>query len=82
MLCVSYNRDHAERVTEQMSSMRVWPKGVPGVIKRVRFLVKKFINSGFMDNVMTLAVFVNTVVMALDRYGVKEREKAITNKIN
>jgi hypothetical protein len=65
-----------------MSSLRVWPKGFPGVVKRIRFVIKKFINSGFMDNVMTLAVFINTVVMALDRYGIKENEKAITNTIN
>ena len=82
VLCISYNRDHAEYVTEQMSSLRVWPKGVNGVVKRVRFVIKKFINSGFMDNVMTMAVFINTVIMALDRYGVKDHEKTITNTIN
>lgn len=45
-------------------------------------MIKKFINSGFMDNLMTLAVFLNTVVMAMDRYGIKENEKVITDRIN
>jgi len=35
-----------------------------------------------MDNVMTFAVLVNTIVMALDRYGVSEKEDKITTKIN
>lgn len=35
-----------------------------------------------MDNLMTLAVFLNTVVMAMDRYGIKENEKVITDRIN
>jgi hypothetical protein len=69
VLCISYNQDHAEHVTEMMSKLRVWPKGFKGVIKRIRFLMKKFINSAIMDNLMTLSVFINTVVMTLDRYG-------------
>jgi hypothetical protein len=65
-----------------MSKLRVWPKGVQGVIKRIRFIMKKFINSAIMDNVMTLSVFINTVIMALDRYGVKERESQINDFIS
>lgn len=82
VLCVSYNRDHSEAVTSRMSTLRVWPKGFAGVLKRLRFLLKTFIMSNLMDNFMTLAVLMNTVVMALDRYGVKESEDRITTKIN
>ena len=28
-----------------------------------------------MDNLMTLCVLINTIVMALDRYGIDENEK-------
>lgn len=35
-----------------------------------------------MDNLMTLAVFLNTVVMALDRYGLGEEEDNFLNMSN
>jgi hypothetical protein len=82
VMCVSYNLDHAEYVTEMMSTVRVWPKGFAGVLKRARWLLRKFIMSSFMDNVMTLCVFVNTVIMALDRYGIKKDEEFIMDNIN
>lgn len=75
VLCISLNRDHAEAITEQMTSIRVWPKGFYGVIKRFRFMVRKFVNHSLMDNLMTLCVLINTIVMALDRYGIDENEK-------
>ena len=65
-----------------MSTLRVWPKGFAGVLKRGRFLLRKFIMSSLMDNVMTLSVLCNTIVMALERYGIKEDEAKIHDKIN
>ena len=65
-----------------MNKLRVWPKGVAGVLKRARFLLKSIMLSGLMDNFMTFAVLINTVVMAMDRYGVKEEEERITTKVN
>jgi hypothetical protein len=75
VLCISLNRDHAESITDQMTSIRVWPKGFYGVVKRFRFMVRKFVNHSLMDNLMTLSVLINTIVMALDRYGIDENEK-------
>lgn len=82
VLCVSYNRDHASYVTGNMSELRVWPKGFAGVLKRARFILRKFIMSSFIDNLMTLAVFLNTVVMALDRYGLNETDELFLQTSN
>jgi hypothetical protein len=65
-----------------MNNIRVWPKGFAGVLKRLRYLLRKFIMSSLMDNLMTMCVFVNTVVMALDRYGVEAREEYIMTKMS
>lgn len=59
-----------------MNLLRVWPKGFFGVIKRTRFIIKKFITHVIMDNVMTIAVVINTIIMTLDRYGLSDEEIA------
>jgi hypothetical protein len=53
----------------------VWPKGFYGLFKRSRVALKNFVRGPFFDNFMTLAVLVNTVVLAMDRYGIPEQEE-------
>ena len=37
-----------------------------GYIKRVRFVLRLFINSTFFDNFLTACVLLNTITMAMD----------------
>jgi hypothetical protein len=80
-MCVSYNISHAEQVTNEMSTLRVWPKGFAGVLKRGRFVLRKFIMSDLIDNLMTSIVLANTIIMALERYGISEKEAKIHDQI-
>jgi hypothetical protein len=41
-----------------------------GVYKRSRNFAKMIAKSSFLDNSMTLSVFINTISLALDRYGI------------
>ena len=75
VLAVSLNKDHAEAITETLTSIRVWPKGLFGWVKRIRFMDRKFVNHAIFDNAMTLSVLINTIVMASDRYGIDDAQK-------
>lgn len=41
-----------------------------GIWKQFQVPVKRFVKGPIFDNFMTAAVFVNTVALALDRYGI------------
>ena len=53
----------------RLDSIRVWPYGLEGFIRKRRVLLKRFIRSSFMENAMTTCVIGNTVVLALDFYN-------------
>ena len=46
--------------------MRVWPKGSFGLLKKARVLLKMMVKHDIFDNAMTLAVGLNTCVMAIE----------------
>lgn len=78
-----YDPSLAKKAIEQLSSIRVWPQGLYGYYKRARVLLKNFVRSAFFDNFMTISVGINTVVLAMDRYGIdKETESAMTQMNN
>ena len=43
-----------------------------GLLKKARCLLKMFVRTSLFDNFMTISVLVNTIVMAMDRYGIDE----------
>ena len=53
-----------------MNFIRVWPTGILGLYKRFRYYLRKLVKSAFFDNLMTLGVLLNTIVLAMDRYGI------------
>jgi GTPase SAR1 family protein len=65
-----------------MNVVRVWPKGFSGLTKRARFLIKHFVNSALIDNLMTFFVVCNAVVMAMERHGISDAEEQRNNKFN
>ena len=57
-----------------LSKVRVWPKAGYGILKKARNALKMFVRTSFFDNFMTISVLINTIVMAMDRYGIDEKE--------
>ena len=71
ILSVNINQDMAGEITDSyLNKVRVWPKGFLNTVKKARFLLKKMVKTALFDHSMTAAVLVNTVIMAMDRYGV------------
>jgi hypothetical protein len=65
-----------------ISGVRIWPKSIRGVWKKFHARLKGFVKGPFFDNFMTLAVFVNTICLALDRYGISDDESANLTTMN
>jgi hypothetical protein len=53
-----------------LNTIRVWPQGLHGYIKRARTLLKNFMKGAFVDNLLMISVAANTVVLAVDHYGI------------
>jgi hypothetical protein len=65
-----------------MNQVRVWPKGGFGIFKRYRFALKQVTKHPFFDNLMTSAVLLNTIVMAMERYAMPDAEKILLENMN
>jgi len=65
----SLNIEQSLWVVNFFNTLRVWPKGVYGFIKKTRALLKMGVKSALFDNIMLLSVLLNTMVMSMERYG-------------
>jgi hypothetical protein len=81
-ILVRYDPSLAKKAIESLSQIRVWPKGLYGYWKRSRVLLKQFVKGPFFDNFMTLSVAINTVVLAMDRYGIDASTESILTDMN
>ena len=62
------NDDQAKYVVQHLNSVRIWPTGPYGIIKKLRANLKKIVISGLFENFMTMSVIINTVVLGFDTY--------------
>lgn len=67
---------------EKLNSIRVWPTGSHGALKRIRYVLRLFEGNPLFDTSMTFAVLLNTIVLSLDRYGIDEATESILNTFN
>ena len=70
-----------KEVIESLSSMkyRLWKPGILGLWQKFRYPVRSVVKNSLFDSSMTVAVMVNTIVLALDHYGIStEMEDALT----
>ena len=51
----------------KLNANRVWPMGLFGVWKRVRFVLRILMNSAAIEGFLTSCVLSNTVTLAMDR---------------
>ena len=56
----------------KLDTIRVWPYGTHGIIKKGRVALKKLMATPFVEHTMTLCVLGNTVIMCLDFYGASD----------
>jgi hypothetical protein len=62
--------------------VRVWPNGIYGIYKRMRFQLRIIVKSAFFDSFMTFAVLCNTITLSIDHYGIEEEVTTVLNTFN
>jgi hypothetical protein len=63
-------------VVTQLNLIRVWPQGVKGVIKRIRYVLRIIVKHALFDALMTFMVVLNTVTLASEHYDMDVDLKA------
>mmetsp|Transcript_20713 Transcript_20713/g.31752 ORF Transcript_20713/g.31752 Transcript_20713/m.31752 type:complete len:131 (-) Transcript_20713:3441-3833(-) len=76
--------DHTKSkfIINHLNSIRVWPSGIHGIIKRIRFVLRIKVKSGIFDNSMTFAVLLNTITLSVQHYGQTQEMTDILNLFN
>ena len=65
----------SSKIIDLINEHRVWPTGISGIIKRLRYVLRIFVKSAFFDNFMTFAVLLNTITLSMDKYGIEPEIK-------
>ena len=78
----SLTNENSMWITKFLNAVRVWPKAGMGLLKKARCLLKMFVRTPVFDNFMTISVLINTIVMALDRYGIDDQEAKTLDDMN
>ena len=53
-----------------------------GMVKKARVLLKMFVRTTLFDQFMTQSVLLNTIVMAMDKYGIDKETEMTLEEIN
>lgn len=69
MLQDSIDMNKSLYIVDKLSSIRVWPEGLIGFLKRIRVILRVIVRHPFFDNFFTFVVLCNTTTLALDAYG-------------
>lgn len=82
VLSLSLDIAKSKKILKMMSKTRVWPKGLFNYVKKFRAFLKAFIRLTLFENFLTGCVLINTVVMAMDAYDIKDQTKADLEFLN
>lgn len=66
----SLDNEKCALIVNKINGHRVWPTGVFGMYKRAKFLWRIQVKSDMYDHFFTFFVFLNTITLALERYGI------------
>lgn len=69
-------------VIDHINGIRVWPVGPRGIIKRMRYVLRVKVKSGFFDNFMTFAVLLNTIALAVNHHNMEQQLNDVLNQLN
>mmetsp|Transcript_13676 Transcript_13676/g.25803 ORF Transcript_13676/g.25803 Transcript_13676/m.25803 type:complete len:1737 (+) Transcript_13676:154-5364(+) len=70
-LSMDFKSEMSERLSEQ--EYRLWALKPWTKLSKARHLLKVFVNGRLFNNVMTLCVVANTIVLAIDHYGISDQ---------
>lgn len=79
---IDYDPYYARIAVGQMSDTMVYPYGIYGVLSKLRGYIRTFVRSSFFENFMTIAVAINTIVLALDRHGISASQESTLTTMN
>ena len=68
MLEIGLTNELSSWVVQKINKVRVWPKGFVGYLKKARVFLKMIVKHSLFNNLMTLFVLLNTIVMAMYRW--------------
>lgn len=77
-----YDPYFAKLATKQLSASMVYPYGIQGIYSKIRGYLRAFVKSSFFENFMTVAVAINTIVLALDYHGISDENKNTLTTMN
>lgn len=67
---------------DSLNKIRIWPHGLYGYFKRWRTLLKNIMKHSVVENLMTVCVFANTIILSMDRYGIDANTQSILTSFN
>lgn len=76
------NNELSHWVASKINAVRVWPKGMPNILKKARVLLKMIVKHKLFDSAMTFAVLLNTIVMGMESYNMDPETKDFTESAN
>lgn len=82
VLEIGLNNELSEWVVERINAVRVWPYGWFGYLKKARCLLKMIVRHKLFDNLMTLCVLLNTIVMGMEHYNMSPEMIEFTTMAN
>ena len=72
MLQDGLDNDKSLWVIKHINMIRVWPEGLFGIQKRTKSITRSIVKNEFYDHFFTFFVFLNTVTLSLNSYGMSE----------
>ena len=80
---LSQNDDYlAQQTTGFLTGVRIWQKGIKGIYRKSRYVIKTILESQLIDAFLILCGLANTVILAMSRYEQPEREASIIQIMN
>jgi hypothetical protein len=76
------NMELASWCVAKINGVRVWPKGLLRLPKKIQVSLKMIVKHKAFDSSMTLAVLLNTIVMGMEAHNMDPELKEFTEKAN
>lgn len=69
-------------ITDNLCAVHLWHHGLKGLLACTQFWARKIVLSELIENFMNLLVLINTVTLAMDRYGQPTSEADALSTLN
>lgn len=82
VMCLGLNEEQFGWIADHLTAVRVWPKGIHGVFKKIRVAMRMLVRSSFWENFLIICVLINTAAMASLRYNQPKAEELFMEQLN